>query len=210
MIQGSTPTTSDDASKVTSSRPALAPDAYRERHPAEPVALDSTRNRRQILNAAPLLRGLVADDAGGQHDVARPAARPAEADEHPVAARPVFGGQPVPAICQRQRRRARRAVPGRVPAVPLRVRRKPAPPHIRRSERARANRHPAAAFRFSFALMCSFFSASACGLNRDEARSMKSIANETPASNLFFSHGRSIRSRIGPWVTQAIMSCPST
>lgn len=55
--------------------------------------------------------------------------------------------------------------------------------------------HPAAAFRFSCALMCSFFSASACGLNRDEARSMKSMAKEAPASNLFFSHGRSTRSR---------------
>ena len=41
----------------------------------------------------------------------------------------------------------------------------------------------------------SFFSASACGLNRDEALSMNWMAKDPPASNLFFSHGRSIRSR---------------
>ena len=61
--------------------------------------------------------GFVADDAGGQHDVARPAAGAAEACEDPVVAGPVFGGQPLPAIGQRQRRRACRAVPRRVPAA---------------------------------------------------------------------------------------------
>ncbi len=56
-------------------------------------------------------------------------------------------------------------------------------------------RQPSAAFRFSWALMCSFLSASACGLNLEEARSMKSMAKVPPESNLFFSHGSSIRSR---------------
>src|SRR2546421_11740580 len=77
-----------------------------------------------------LLGGLVAEDTGGQHDAAGPAARPAEADEDPVAAGPVLANKPLPAVGQRQRRGAPRAVPGRVPAVPFRVHRKPAPPGV--------------------------------------------------------------------------------
>ena len=164
------------------------------------------------MAAAFLVRCFVADDAIGQHDVAGPAARPAEADEDAIPAGPVLGSQPLPAVSQQPGGRTRRAVPGRVPAVPLGVRGEPAPLDVAANGDAgtssaasgnpsRTRRHPAAAFpfsrafRFSCALMCSFFSASACGLNRDEARSMKSMAKEAPASNLFFSHGRSIRDR---------------
>src|SRR5215475_961720 len=206
----------------------------------------------------PLLGCLVADDAGGQHDVAGPAAGAAEADEDPAAAGPVLADKALSAVGQRQGRRAPRAVPGRVAPVPFGIDGKPAPPDVAAGRDAvtgrnpGTGRHPAAAFPFSCALMCSFFSASACGLNRDEARSMNWIANDPPASNLFFSHGRSIRSCgsrttpsgssprdtraicslnirrsivtptserprcstvrsvIGPWVTHAIMSWPST
>src|SRR6266568_4289757 len=206
-----------------------------------------------------LFGGLLAEATGGQHDVTGVAACPAEADEHAILPGPVLENKPLPAVGQRQGRRAPRAVPGRVPPVPLRVQRKPAPPDVAargdvvagRSP-GTSRRHPAAAFPFSCALLCSFFSASACGLNRDEARSMNWMAKDPPASNLFFSHGRSIRSRksrytpsgsspretraicslnirrsivtptserprcstvrsvIGPWVTHAIMSWPST
>ncbi len=157
-----------------------------------------------------LLDRLVPDNPRGQHDVARPAARPAEADEYAIPAGPVLGDKTLPAFGQRQRRRAPRAVPGRVAPVPLRVDREPPTLEVAANSDAspgtsasraspgtssNPSRHPAAAFRFSCALMCSFFSASACGLNRDEARSMKSMANVAPESNLFFSHGRSIRER---------------
>ena len=67
------------------------------------------------------------EDAIGQHDVAGPAARPAEAHEDAIPAGPVLGNQPLAAVRQRQRHRARRAVPGRIAAVPRRVGRKPAP-----------------------------------------------------------------------------------
>jgi hypothetical protein len=168
------------------------------------------------------VRRLVADDTHRQHDVTRPAARAAEAHEHAILPGPVLGHKAPAAFGQRQRRRAPRAIPRRVPPVPLRVQRKPAPvnvganrsislsanwsisssanrgPSWRPGGRPVAGRdhgHSAAAFLFSCALMCSFFSASACGLNREDARSMNSMANDPPASNLFFSHGRSIRER---------------
>src|SRR5260370_222860 len=139
----------------------------------------------------------MADDAIGQHDVARPAARPAEADEHPVAARPVLRGQPLPALGQRQRRGAPRAVPGRVAPVPLGVNGKPAPPDIapdRNAVGGRRRRHSAAAFRFSYALMRSFFSASSSALNRYVARTIQSI--ESPRHRLERAVVRSIGPRI--------------
>ncbi len=109
--------------------------------------------RRQMARPPSLLRCLVADDPVGQHDVARPAAGPAEACEHPVAACPVLGGQPLPAVSQRPRRRARRTVPGRIPPAPPGISRKPPPPNVTTSRNpitSRDHRHPAAAFRFSF------------------------------------------------------------
>jgi hypothetical protein len=205
-----------------------------------------------ILSLNLLLRRLVADHPVGQHDVTRPPAGPAEADENPVRAHPVLSGQALAAMGQRQRRRARRAVFGRVTPVSFGIVREPAPVQVRLGRVIADRRHPPAAFRFSIALRCSFFSASACGLNREDPRSMKSMANEPPESNLFFSHGRSTRSRksrytpsgsspratapicslyirrsmvtptserprcstvrsvIGPWVIQAMMSWPST
>src|ERR1044072_4585531 len=125
-----------------------------------------------------LLRCLVAEDTGGQHDVARPAAGAAEADEDAVLPGPVLGGQALPAVGRRQGGRAPRAVPGCVAPVPFGIQRKPAPPDVAAGRDAvtGTGRHPAAAFRFSCALMCSFFSASACGLNRDEARPLNSMA----------------------------------
>ena len=73
---------------------------------------------------------LVPDDAGGQHDVAAPAARPAVAHEHAILSGPVLGNETLAAGSERQRRRAPRAVPGRVAAMPLRVQRKPAPVNV--------------------------------------------------------------------------------
>ncbi len=144
-----------------------------------------------------LLRRLVADDAIRQHDVTGPATRPAEAHEHAILPGPVLAHQPLAAISQRQRPGAPRAIPGRIPPVPLGVGRGPAPADgaARNNAGSKGRRHSAAAFLFSCALICSFFSASACGLNRDEARSMNWMANDPPASNLFFSQGRSMRGR---------------
>src|SRR5690349_13666535 len=65
-----------------------------------------------------LLGGLVAEDTGGQHDVAGPAAGAAEADEHAVRPGPVLADKALPAVGQRQGRRAPRAVPGCVAPVP--------------------------------------------------------------------------------------------
>src|SRR5512146_3033785 len=97
--------------------------------------------------------GLVAEDTGGQHDVAGPAARPAEADEDAFLPGPVLADKPLSAVGQRQGCRAPRAVPGRVAAVPLRVQGKPAAPDVAARGDAVAGRspgtsrrHPAAAF----------------------------------------------------------------
>src|SRR6266699_3206854 len=61
---------------------------------------------REALNAAISPPGRrVADAAIRQLGVGGPAAGPAEADVDPVGARPVFGGEPMPSIGQRQRRR---------------------------------------------------------------------------------------------------------
>ena len=76
------------------------------------------------------LGGFVADDAGGQHDVAAPAARAAVAHEHAVLPGPVLGNETLAAGSQRQRRRAPWAESRRVPPVPLRVEGEPAPVNV--------------------------------------------------------------------------------
>jgi hypothetical protein len=102
----------------------------RDRPGADARPANMTPEPKTTPQRSALFGGFVAEDTGGQHDVTGPAAGPAEADEYAILPGPVLADKPLPAVGQRQGRGAPRAVPGRVPAVPLRVQGKPAAPDV--------------------------------------------------------------------------------